>query len=117
MVIPKNLDECFTELEVMLGRMAIEDIKSEKESDIYVFHRGLSTSIKNSWKLWEPNSPLTQYFNQLGVYHADDMSDIIIAAFWRYLNDKPINLEEMVNHYREFWISFDGGANNTHLNT
>ncbi|MCL6582752.1 MAG: GTP cyclohydrolase [bacterium] len=107
MAIPKNLDECFTELNNMLGPLAIDEIRNEKESSVRMFHYGLGTSIKNCWELWRTHSPLTQYFNQLGIYHADDMSDIILTSFWRYLNNKPINLEELIERYQRSWVKFD----------
>jgi hypothetical protein len=105
--IPKNLDECFNELNNILGALVINEIKKDKESDMRMFHYGLGTSIKNSWELWHTHSPLTQYFNQLGIQHADDMSDIILTSFWRYLHNQPINLDDLISHYQGFWLNFD----------
>jgi hypothetical protein len=116
MAIPKNLDECFTELNKILGALVINEIKNEKESDIRMFHYGLGISIKNNWELWHTHSPLTQYFKQLGIHHADDMSDIILASFWRYLHNQPINLDDLIKHYQGFWLQFDAG-NSLQLNT
>ncbi|MEW6378469.1 MAG: DUF6794 domain-containing protein [bacterium] len=107
MAIPKNLDECFNELNRMLGTLVIDEIRNEKESTVRMFHYGLGTAIKNNWELWRAHSPLAQYFNRLGIYHADDMSDIILTSFWRYLNNKPLNVEELVKRYQKFWLKFD----------
>ena len=43
-----------------------------------------------------------------GVYSAtatdvDDMSSIIITSYYRYLNNLPINLNEQVEYYKEYW--------------
>ncbi|MEW5803411.1 MAG: DUF6794 domain-containing protein [bacterium] len=110
MAIPKNLDECFIELQRMLGSLVVNEIRNEKESDICMVHYGLGTSLKNRWELWHTLSPLTQYFNRLGIFHADDMSDIILTSFWRYLNNKPLALDELIELYQGFWLHFDEKA-------
>jgi len=33
------------------------------------------------------------------IYHADDMSGIIIDSYERYINNKPINLNEQIKNY------------------
>ena len=31
------------------------------------------------------------------------MSGIILTSFWRHLNNAPINLDEQIHHYRQYW--------------
>jgi hypothetical protein len=68
-----------------------------------IYHMGLGMWMRNNWGLWKENTKLWQFFNQKGIFHADDMSGIIFESFWRYLNNKPINLNEQVSYYIKYW--------------
>jgi len=58
--------------------------------------------LRNNWQLWG-GSRLSKYFNNLGIFHPDDMSGIILDSYHRYLTDKEIKLEEQINFYQEYW--------------
>ena len=60
-------------------------------------------SIRNGWKLWAGTSKISKFFRDLGVHHPDDMSSIILTSLHRKLNKKPIQLEEQVRYYRDYW--------------
>lgn len=47
------------------------------------------------------------WFNQVGIYHPDDMSGIILDSFWRKLNNKPIGLDEQIKYYQDYWRTVD----------
>jgi len=48
-------------------------------------------------------SRLSKYFNNLGIYHPDDMSGIILDSYHRYLTGKKIKLDEQVGYYKAYW--------------
>ncbi len=109
MSIPKNLDECFEELD----RMNIKDIddflnKNEKDA-ICLAHHSLGQWIRNNWDLWSVNKTpfwedtLVGFFNKMEIHHPDDMSSIILLSYHRKKNGKDINLEEQIEKYKEFW--------------
>lgn len=100
--IPKNLHECIEQLLQSLTPRAIAEFKSTKEEKIIRYHHGFGTGLRNSWGLWS-GSRLKKYFNSLGIYHADDMSGIIIKSFWRHLNNQPIRLKEQIKRYQKCW--------------
>jgi alkyl hydroperoxide reductase subunit AhpC len=100
--IPKDLDDCFIELKKMLHPTLISEMKNNTEEDMIEYHHGLGTWIRNNWALWA-GSHLSKYFNNLGIYHPDDMSGIILKSFWRHLNSKPIKLDEQVERYKRYW--------------
>jgi hypothetical protein len=100
--IPGDLEDCFSELDKMLHPDLILEIKRGSESDMIQFHFGLGMWIRNNWGLWQ-GSVLGEYFNALGIYHPDDISGIILDSYWHYLNDEPIELDEQVNYYKEYW--------------
>ena len=41
--------------------------------------------------------------DNLGIYHPDDMSGIILDSYHRYLTGKEIKLEEQIKFYQDYW--------------
>lgn len=101
MKIPKNLEECFAALDGMLLDDDREVAMNNPKFPI-IAHHSLGRTIRNDWNLWK-YSLLSEWFNDLGIEHADDMSGIILTSYCRYLNDKPIELEEQIKEYLEYW--------------
>ena len=73
-----------------------EKIRSEEAADLFQQHFGLGRWLRNNWGLWLEGSHLTQYFTSLGVYDADSASSLILASYWRYLNNLPIELARQI---------------------
>ena len=90
--IPANLEDCFLELDKMLPARLQERLRSASEIDLSDHHFGLGLWMRNNWRLWSASSRLRQYFVQLGVHHADSISSLILASYWRYLNGRPLEL-------------------------
>src|SRR5690606_10277026 len=80
--IPKDLNDCFIQLNKILKPIDIEKIKSSKGID---YHMGLGMWIRNNWGLWG-GSRLQQYFIKKGYDHPDSMSSIILASYIKWLN-------------------------------
>lgn len=100
--IPKDLDDCFVQLERILQPTDIDKMKVGSEKDMIQYHRSLGMWMRNNWGLWS-GSRLKQYFNNLGIHHPDDMSGIILDSFWRHLHGQPIRLEEQIKYYHNYW--------------
>jgi hypothetical protein len=100
--VPKDLDDCFVELKKMLSKEDIEKIKDGTEHEMIRYHFGLGMWMRNNWGLWS-GSRLSRSFNEKGIHHPDDMSGIILNSFWRHLNNKPIQLDEQIKFYQEYW--------------
>lgn len=71
-----------------------------------------SRTIRNKWGLWA-GSDLACWFYSNQIYHADDMSAIIIDSYHRSLQGQEINLASQIKKYHDHWYSFYG---NDHLN-
>jgi hypothetical protein len=99
--IPKNLEECFQWLDEFLNDKEYM-FELTENSMVVESHHGLGQSLRNNWKLWE-KSPLTEFFGKLGIFHADDMSGIIIRSYYRKSTGKPIDLEEQIKEYQDYW--------------
>jgi hypothetical protein len=109
MSVPRNLEECY----VALDEMKIQDLDSwlnqEENAALGMSHFGLGMWIRNNWDLWATQhtppweNSLSDYFNNIGIKHPNDMSGIILTSYHRHKNGKDIKLEEQVKHYQDFW--------------
>ncbi|MBX7240236.1 MAG: hypothetical protein K1X92_00710 [Bacteroidia bacterium] len=101
--IPRNLEDCFSQLDYYWDDTVKTGILMVTEEEfVGNMHIGTGMWLRNSWKLWS-GSRLTEYFNYLGIHHPDDMSAIILASYHRYLSKKPVNLEEQIQFYQDYW--------------
>jgi hypothetical protein len=97
--IPKDLDDCFKELDSMLNPVLIEEIKTGNSEVVGNYHFGLGLWIRNNWGLWK-DSRLCKYFQGISVIEPDSMSGIIFEQYQRYLNKQPVNIEKMIPKHK-----------------
>ena len=106
LVIPSNVNiEWWVEEELKaIDELSKERILAlEKPGDMGQFHFGVGMSIRNHYGLWGKNA-LTDYFkNVLGVYHADDMSGILMEALWYKIHNKSYDPSVKIEKYRKHW--------------
>jgi type II secretory pathway component PulJ len=101
--IPKNLEDCFSQINSFWNDSTKTQVKNMKEEEFTgKMHLGFGMWMRNNWHLWG-GSRLSKYFNDLGVYHPDDMSGIILDSYYRYLSNEEIKLEEQVKYYQDYW--------------
>lgn len=83
-------------------------------------HFGFGMWLRNNWGLWEQDetkkNSLVKEFNALGLYHADDLSSVLLESYHRYLNNEPINLKEQVKLYRDYWEKVQPSINAGKMN-
>jgi hypothetical protein len=86
--IPKDLGECFIELDKLLKEVDKKEMQSlSKRGDMIRYHHGLGTWIRNNWGLWG-GSRLQKYFTDKGIMHPDDMSSVVLSHYHDWLNGK-----------------------------
>lgn len=102
MKTPTDLDAAIEQLVKSLSPEDMNILTNVPEKDMIKYHHFTGQYLRNEWGLWK-GSPLTDYFNSLGITHADDMSGIILDSLWRHLNNQPIKLEEQVEFYKKYW--------------
>ncbi len=100
--IPRNLEECLSELNRLWDSAFVDKFKRTEESELAKYHFTLGIWLRNNWGLWKGDT-LARWFNSIGIVHPDDMSGIIIQSYWRELNSKPIDLDVQVQYYQDFW--------------
>jgi hypothetical protein len=97
--VPKDLEECLSELDKLLSAEDRNTIRSKAEDGLWEYHVGFGTGLRNDWGLWR-HSRLAQYFEKIGVDHPESMTSIIIRSYWRRLNHQDIKLEEQLAEHR-----------------
>jgi len=108
--LPKNLNECFEVLNDIFNESESDKVwfKSTEEDKILgTLHHGLGMWIRNEWGLWKKESDMYNYFNKMGLWHADDMSSVILTSYHRFVNGKELGLKEQINHYLDYWKDYE----------
>lgn len=94
--IPADLAESFSELNKLTSKDSRNKFKTQPEKNIHrKLYFSLGRWIRYNWGFRE-GSRLTAKLNRFGVYHPDDMSEMIIRAYHRYLNKKDLELKDLV---------------------
>lgn len=90
------------ELDSFLDPATKEGLRQTKDGGEYHFSLGMH--IRNTWGLWKGGNDLTNYFNSIGIYHADDMSGMILYCYVKMLRGDVIRFDEQVQKYKQHWI-------------
>lgn len=100
--IPYDLNDCFKQIDGFWTDSVKTEIKNMNEAEFTInAHFSFGMWIRNNWGLWS-GSRLSKYFADLGIFHPDDMSDIILTSYYRYLTGQEIQLEEQIDFYKDY---------------
>jgi hypothetical protein len=101
---PKNLEDVFEWLlKITSDKNDLNKwLKLPEDDAIISVHHTIGMAIRNELGLWH-NGTIVPFFHNLGIFHADDMSTIILTSFHRSKNNIDIKLEEQVKHYIDYW--------------
>lgn len=100
MNLPINLDEAIVWLE---NHVELGDQKEIKDIEQFELHHTLGRFIRNQLRLWDNDTELAQWFFHHGIWHADDMSAIIIGAAIAKIRGTAFDLENKVKYYKDYW--------------
>lgn len=112
----RNLDECMKWVEDHMSSGPdgedhfAEWCRLSEDEALFGVHHGYGTFIRNTLELWH-NGPAVKWFNEQGIYHADDMSGIIFTSLHRDKNGKEISLDKQIKKYRNYWEKVDPKVN------
>lgn len=106
--IPANLEDCFDQINSFWNDSAELFISNRTEDKFTAEeHFGLGYWMRNNWELWG-ESRLSRFFNELEIYHPDDMSGIILTSYHRQSAGKDIELQKQIKKYKMYWKKVDG---------
>jgi hypothetical protein len=101
---PINIEECNIYLNKKLNKNEINYIRKMSIDSLSNLHFSLGLYIRNNWIYGDRSPELKKYFNNLGIYHPDDISSIIILSYWCSLNNKQLDLKNEVKKCQDYWI-------------
>jgi len=94
--IPKNLEDCFVQLDKQLPKVAKTEMLSLKgKDDMILYHLSLGMWMRNNWGL-HGGSRLLVYFKNRGFSDPEDISGTILEDYYDWLNNK-----------KEVWKEFE----------
>src|SRR5262249_52365988 len=86
--IPKNLAECFAELDRILSEIDKKEMKQlPKREDMIRYHLTLGMWMRNNWGL-HGGSRLLKYFYDRRLRDPEDMSTIVLFFYYDWLTGK-----------------------------
>lgn len=85
---PANLDEAHRVLAQFLSPGLVEELRDTANFRPSSAAAALGKELRNIWGLWN-GSPLRTYLLSLGVRHPEEMSELILVTFQRYLAGEP----------------------------
>lgn len=91
--IPRDIEDCFSQLNKVLSEEDKNTIKNLKDrGETIQFHLSLGMWMRNNWGLWS-GSRLQKYLWGKGMQHPDDMSAIILEFYydWFHGNNEAWN--------------------------
>lgn len=99
--IPATMKDAFRELINSSSESSLDKFKEGEEQFVAKrLHFGLGKWIAAKWNFYE-GSRFTKYLNELGVSYPDDMITFTIVSFHRFINQRPLELEERATIHRE----------------
>jgi hypothetical protein len=96
---PRTLDEAHQVLAQWLSPAVLEELKTGTEQGAIAANRTIGRELRNAWGLWN-GSHFRDQLVTLGLRHADEMSQLILVTFVRYLNGSPMRLPEEIERLR-----------------
>jgi hypothetical protein len=88
--IPKNINECNSELDKIFGKYAKEKIKSAEERSL---RNAEILCINGEWFENDTTTILANYFKQFSITDLHDRNFLILLSYHRYINNKPFDIE------------------------
>lgn len=102
-----NLDEAIMWFHEVFHKAHDYDswVKAEEDLAVQLAVDGTGEAIKIVLGFWltDVQPTLVVFFNNLGIYHADDMCEIIIRSYHRKENKRGLALDQQIKTIRNHW--------------
>ena len=98
--IPKDLGDCFIELNRLIDSKSKLKFKKHTEEEVArKLHFSLGRWIIHNWGFYG-GSRFSVYLNKIGLNYPDDMARFIIVSYHRNLNRNKLKVKEQVEFYK-----------------
>jgi len=92
--IPRDMGECFVELDKLLGEIDKKEIRALRTRDEMIrYHLDMGMWMRNNWSLWG-GSRLYKYFLDKGLRDPEDMSSLILFYYYDWLTGQKENWKQ-----------------------
>jgi len=110
-IVPINLEECLSIIKSSLTPEDIAEIQRSTSNPCQV-HFNFGMYLRNSWSIWEKNTPLRNWFkNEYDIEHPDDISGIIMDCLWQDIRNKPRKDKQLTESYKNYWKKIEENPN------
>lgn len=99
--VPAHLDDALILLDAALTQHEKDAWRSMTAAKMFDLQAKLAQTLRNDWSLLDSNTPLRIYFRELGLDDPEEVSLLIIDAYWRMYNKEPVPVTELVREYLE----------------
>ena len=99
--VPGSLDEALELLDRAMNEEEKNAWTSMTAARMFQLQAQFARILRNDWSLEDPDMPLRIFFRQLGLDDSEEVSLLIIDAYWRRHNNESIPVEELVREYLE----------------
>lgn len=98
---PKDLEDAIAQLDKKYSDTTKKEIFDMTESE-YITKSQFSTAlwIRYNWGLSQ-GTKLSKYFNELGIYHPNDMTAIVVHCYYRHLHNQDFELDKQIKYYQD----------------
>lgn len=102
--VPLTVEEAIDMFSAALDKEEKEAFLQIKENQICIFHYTWGTVLRNSWSMFEKNTPLVNDFLKMGISHADDMTSVILTSSHRKFKKKPVDIKNQIKLFKAYWL-------------
>ena len=93
-LIPKEMYLAYRDLDHMLSPGIKKEIAEGSEEALAKYYMELAGWIRNNW-ISRRDSALRLWFRTRGIDDPEDIPDIILRSYRRYLRDEPLGLDPL----------------------
>jgi hypothetical protein len=99
--VPARFEEALTLVEAAMSKEERQAWTSMTAAKMFDLQTKLARILRRDWSLDDPDAPLRIYFRNLGLDDAEEVSLLLIDAYWRIYNHQSMPVEDLVREYLE----------------
>jgi len=99
--VPASVEEALRLLGSGLTKREREAWTGMTAAQMFKLQYELARTLRWEWSLDDANTPLRLFFRELGLDYAEEVSLLLIDAYWRMHNNEPKPIHELVAEYLE----------------
>lgn len=99
--VPARLEDALILLDSALTQTEKDAWHSMTAAKMFDLQAQIARVLRSKWSLLDPQTPIRIYFRELGLDDPEEVSLLLIDAYWRKHNNEPVPVEELVREYLE----------------